>query len=260
MKVGIELTEKQKRLKRKFQKEKGYWSQVLEQLLMFDEDFFEVYVQFTSVPERKKALEPKIQELISIAINASATHLYEPRLRFHIQQALSHGATKEEILEVFQLTSVLGMHACALGVRVLFEQVGDGENQTDEELTEKQKRLKAEFIEQMGYWSAFRDKMLTVNEDFFEAYLRLITHPWKKGVLEPKVKELIYIAIDSSATHLYERGLRIHVQNALKYGAAVEEIMEVYELTSIQGMHTMEFGIAILSEELAKTKEIPPFS
>lgn len=76
----------------------------------------------------------------------------------------------------------------ALGVRVLFEQVGDGENQTDEELTEKQKRLKAEFIEQMGYWSAFRDKMLTVNEDFFEAYLRLITHPWKKGVLEPKVK------------------------------------------------------------------------
>lgn len=252
----MKLSEKQKRLKQEFQQEKGYWSQALEQLLMFDENFFEVYTQFISAPERQRVLEPKIQELISIAINASTTHLYESRLRFHIQQALSHGATKEEILEVLQLTSVLGMHTCALGVRVLYEQAGDNEYQSEEELTEKQKRLKAEFIEQMRYWSSFRDKMLTVNEDYFEAYLRLITHPWKKGVLAPKVKEFIYIAIDSSTTHLYERGLRIHVQNALKYGATVEEIMEVYELTSIQGMHTIEFGITILAEELEKLENM----
>lgn len=246
--MSIELTEKQKQLKQQFLEEKGYWSKVLEQLLRLDETFFEVYMNFISVPDRKKVLEPKVQELISIAINASTTHLYEPRLRFHMKQALKNGATKEEIMEVLELTSVLGMHTCALGIPVLFEQM----DANDVHLTEEQQQLKAQFIEKMGYWSEFRDKLLTLNEDYFEAYLRLITHPWTEGVLEPKVKEFIYIAIDSSTTHLYERGLRIHVQNALKYGATIEEIMEVYELTSIQGLHTLELGVSILAEELEK--------
>ena len=52
--------------------------------------------------------------------------------------------------------------------------------------------------------------------------------PWTTGGLDPKVRELIYIAIDSATTHMYEPGLRVHIQNAFKYGATVQEIMEVY--------------------------------
>jgi alkylhydroperoxidase/carboxymuconolactone decarboxylase family protein YurZ len=118
------------------------------------------------------------------------------------------------------------------------------------ELTERQAELKRKFTEERGYWAEFWDGLLTLDEDFFEAYLQFSTVPWKHGPLEPKVKELIYIAIDAATTHLYEPGLRIHLRNAFKYGATKEEVMEVYELVSVLGLHTMTMGVPVLLEEL----------
>ena len=40
-----------------------------------------------------------------------------------IENAFKYGATKEEIMEVFQLTSVLGMHTCTVGVPILIEEM-----------------------------------------------------------------------------------------------------------------------------------------
>ena len=64
-----------------------------------------------------------MKELIYIAIDAATTHLYEPGLRQHMRNALNYGATKEEIMEVLELVSVLGIHACTLGVPVLIEEL-----------------------------------------------------------------------------------------------------------------------------------------
>ena len=123
----------------------------------------------------------------------------------------------------------------------------------EEELTERQKQLKERFIKDRGYWSERAwDPVLKIDPDFFEAYLNLSSVPWKTGVLPPKIKELIYIAIDASTTHLYESGLRQHIVNALKYGATQEEIMEVFELVSVLGIHTCTVGVPILVEELKK--------
>ena len=73
--------------------------------------------------EEKGPLEPKFKELIYIAIGAATTHLYEPGLRQHIRNALRYGATKEELMEVVELVSVLGIHACTMGVPVLMEEL-----------------------------------------------------------------------------------------------------------------------------------------
>ena len=125
-----------------------------------------------------------------------------------------------------------------------------------EELSERQKQLKEKFIKERGYWSeGIWGQVLSLDPDFFEAYLNFSAVPWKKGVLPPKIKELIYIAIDASTTHLYEPGLRQHISNALKYGATKEEIMEVLELTSVLGIHTCTMGVPILVEELKKVEE-----
>ena len=120
------------------------------------------------------------------------------------------------------------------------------------EMTERMLTLKDNFVRNRGYWDKFWDGLLQLNPDFFEAYLNFSSIPWTPGVLEPKVKEFIYIAIDASTTHLYEPGLRIHIQNALKYGATKEEIMEVYQLTSVLGMHTCTVGVPVLIDELEK--------
>jgi alkylhydroperoxidase/carboxymuconolactone decarboxylase family protein YurZ len=118
------------------------------------------------------------------------------------------------------------------------------------ELTEHQQQLKRDFVEARGYWSPFWDGLLTLDADFFEAYLNFSAVPWRTGVLEPKVKELIYTAIDAATTHLYEPGLRVHIRNALRYGATKEEIMEVLELVSVLGIHSCILGVPVLLEEL----------
>jgi alkylhydroperoxidase/carboxymuconolactone decarboxylase family protein YurZ len=118
------------------------------------------------------------------------------------------------------------------------------------ELTERQKALRDDFIEKRGYWNAFWDGLLTLDADFFEAYLAFSGVPWRNGPLEPKVKELIYIAIDAATTHLYEPGLRQHIRNALGHGATKEEIMEVLELVSVLGIHACTLGVPVLLEEL----------
>lgn len=122
-----------------------------------------------------------------------------------------------------------------------------------EELDERQKALKRQFIKERGYWlEELFGQILRLDADFFEAYLNFSAAPWRKGVLPPKIKELIYIAIDASTTHLYEPGIRQHISNALKYGATKEEIMEVFELTSVLGIHTCTMGVPILMDELKK--------
>ena len=68
-----------------------------------------------------------MKELVCVAVNAAATHLFEPGIRVHIRRALELGATREELLEVLQLTSTLGIHASTVGVPLLLEALGERE-------------------------------------------------------------------------------------------------------------------------------------
>jgi Carboxymuconolactone decarboxylase family len=103
--------------------------------------------------------------------------------------------------------------------------------------------LRDRFIQERGYWNPFWDGLLQLDPTFFEAYLNFSSVPWQNGVLEPKMKELIYIAIDAATTHLYEPGLRQRIRNAIRFGASKEEVMEVLELVSVLGIHACTLGV-----------------
>ena len=68
-------------------------------------------------------LSVKEVELISIAFDASFTHMYAPGTRRHIKGALNAGATMEEIMEVLKLCVVQGVQACNLGIPILAEEL-----------------------------------------------------------------------------------------------------------------------------------------
>ncbi len=102
---------------------KGDWNPLWEQFRELDSEFLEAYLAFRSVPHRDGPLPVKYKELILIAINAATTHLYGPGVRRHIQNALKAGATKKEILETIQLTTVMGIHSCNLAIPILMEEV-----------------------------------------------------------------------------------------------------------------------------------------
>lgn len=102
---------------------RGDWNPLWDTLREWDPVFMEAYLAFRSVPHREGPLPPKFKELVLIAINVATTHMYGPGVRRHVQNALDQGATRDEILEVIQLTTVLGIHACNIGVPILAEEL-----------------------------------------------------------------------------------------------------------------------------------------
>jgi alkylhydroperoxidase/carboxymuconolactone decarboxylase family protein YurZ len=247
-----ESTSIQAALKEQFVQARGYWSPVWDDVLALDADFFEAYMQLSSVPWKSGPLPPKVKELIYVAIDASTTHLYNAGTRIHMQNALKHGATKQELMEVLQLTSTIGIHSCSVGVPILEDELrkaGRESEISDKALDTRQVKLKEDFIQARGYWTPLWEKILTLSPDYFEAYLKFSSVPWKTGSLEPKLKELIYVAIDAATTKLYEPGIRVHIQNALKHGATADEVMEVLQIVSVLGIHTMTESVPILMQE-----------
>lgn len=105
------------------QRSTGDWNPIWDQLFEMDPDYLEAFLHFRSVPQTNGPLEQKYKEMIFIAINAATTHLHGPGVRRHIQNALKAGATQAEILEVIQLTTIMGIHAMTLGAPILQEEV-----------------------------------------------------------------------------------------------------------------------------------------
>ncbi len=247
-----ELDARRQELKDDFIAARGYWSELWDGVRQISPEFFEAYSVFSSVPWKHGTLPPKIKELIYVAIDASTTHLYNPGTRIHIANALKHGATRDEVMEVLEIVSVLGIHTMSTGLPILIEELrnaGRGAEVKEGALSAEQEKLKQEFVANRGYWNPGWEQLLQHSPQFFDAYTRLSSVPWQHGTLEPKFRELIYIAIDAATTHLYLPGLRTHVRNALGHGATVAEIMEVLQLTSTIGIHTVTEGVPILLEE-----------
>jgi alkylhydroperoxidase/carboxymuconolactone decarboxylase family protein YurZ len=68
-------------------------------------------------------LEPKVKEMVYTAFDAAATHLYVPGLKQHLRNAVRLGATAEELIEVLEIVSVIGIHAAATAVPILADEL-----------------------------------------------------------------------------------------------------------------------------------------
>ncbi|TYB44162.1 carboxymuconolactone decarboxylase family protein [Actinomadura chibensis] len=215
-----------------------------------DPEFEAASARLADVASRHPSFDPKVRELVALAVNAAVTHLHEPGIRRHVRGALENGATRAEILETFQLVSVLGIHAASVGFPLLRDlPLPPADADVD--------AIRAEFVRRRGYWDSGWDEVLRRAPGFFAAYLDFSSVPWRRGALEPKVKELIYVAIDASATHLFTDGLRVHIGNAARHGATPDEIAAVLEIASAIGVQTWDVGVPILLEELDRRDDSP---
>ncbi|ORY14065.1 AhpD-like protein [Clohesyomyces aquaticus] len=238
-------------LKSRFEKEIGAqnFDAQWQRLLAHSPSMFAATISLTSVPKRAAHLSPKIQALVSLSVSSASTHLHVPNIHRYTRAALSAGASKAEIVETLQLTSTLGIHACNIGVPILFEvlrEEGREMGKGMDGLGEREWALRKDFETRRGYWHGFWEDFLRLSPDFFEAYTEFSGVPWGEG----GVRELIYCAFDAAATHLYKPGLKLHMKNVLGYGGTPEEIMEVLELATLLSTSTMDVGLEVLEKEL----------
>lgn len=113
----------------------GYWNPEWDSFTQLDPVWTEKFLDMAMHPMTKGLIEPKVWEFISIAVDASCTHMYGPGTRRHIRRALELGATKEEIAAVLQGVSVLGLHSNSFGAPMLLEEVArfEGQSKPDSE-------------------------------------------------------------------------------------------------------------------------------
>lgn len=252
------LTETQRRLKEEFISMRGYWPDTYDQLLRYDPAFFERYLALASHPHQNGQLSSKVVEFVHIVMNSSpAIHLSPVDTRRHVSNAFDHGATFDELLEVFEILSTVGVHSVIEGVPTLTERAGRAD-EDDDALAEEHAAAKEYFIEKRGFWDDdLWGVILSWDHEFLRRYADFSAHPWDEGVLEPKVKELVYIAMDVGTPHFFTVGLGPHVQNALDHGATPREIMTVFEIHLEYGLHSVTHGLPILVKEAERRGVLP---
>ncbi len=101
----------------------GQWNAAWDPFYQIDPKWTEEFIASGVPVYAGTVFTPKLAELLSIAFDASITHMYAPGTRRHIANALKLGATMEEIMEVLKICVVEGIEACNLGIPILAEEL-----------------------------------------------------------------------------------------------------------------------------------------
>ncbi|VTU26406.1 carboxymuconolactone decarboxylase family protein [Variovorax sp. RA8] len=109
-------------------------------------------------------------------------------------------------------------------------------------------QIKESFIAERGYWRPWTETMLQVCPAFVQQYARYAGYPARTGPLTERMVELIYVALDSSSSHLFEPGLHTHMKRALEVGATQADIFDVLHLVAVQGLASVCQATDILAE------------
>ncbi len=88
-----------------------------------DPEWMEKFMQMGMHAMMKKSgLDALTWEFISIAVDASCTHMYAPGTRRHIRKALELGATTDQVMAVLEGVAVLGLHSVSMAAPILKEE------------------------------------------------------------------------------------------------------------------------------------------
>lgn len=233
-------------IRERFEDDLGWWHPSFDELLELDPAFLDRYRAFLAHPWREGPLDERTKALVCLAVHASPTHMDADATRRYADLAFEHGASLEAVLEVLELVSTLGIHAITVGVPILVDEAGLPEY--DEAGEAELEAARQAFRDRRQYWDEGKEPRLRIDPEHFRRYLELSAHPWETGVLEPKVREFVYIAIDAAVTHVFAFGTRLHVQNALDQGASREEVLEVLQLAAGAGLDALQAGLPIVTE------------
>jgi alkylhydroperoxidase/carboxymuconolactone decarboxylase family protein YurZ len=230
----------------------GPWdAEASDQLRKWEPVWADQCLKMSTNPWNSGVLPRKTVELVALAWCSACTNLNADGTRRHIRGALDAGATREEIMMILKMASLLSIHTCSLAAPILLEEAkAAGVHPMPKEpvATPICDKMKA-----VGQWNTAWDPFFQLDPVWTEEFIAAGAPVYIGGILSPKDAELLSIAFDASITHMYAPGTRRHIKAALKHGATMEEIMEVLKICVAEGVQACNLGVPILAEELATT-------
>ncbi len=255
----MELTKRQQQLKDTYVKARGYWKAWTEGLLQINPDFMETYARYGGYPAPNGPLSELMCEFIYIAVDSSATHLFDSGLRMHMNMALERGATPQQIMEILQLGVAQGLDGTTLGINILVEELQAAGHRIPEfetPLNEKQLQLKARYEEHFHDWPLFCERMVRLDPGHFEVTIEMLTSRPPGSGLDEKTRTLIMLALNACFTELNPDAVRLQIRRSLRLGATRAEIMQVLQMVAHVGIHSCSIGVLSLVSAM-ETNNIP---
>ncbi|MDQ8706151.1 hypothetical protein RCO28_27315 [Streptomyces sp. LHD-70] len=198
-------------------------------------------------------LGPKLAALLRLKLDASVTHLYTRGIRRHIRAALQAGATREEVLTVLKLSTVIGIHALAVGMPILNQELDYAQTPAQPQPPFCSTPV-CDTLRRDRQFNPDWDAIYDAAPDWLENFLASALEFWRDGILPPLWIELLCIAGDSALTHMYSPGTRRHIHAALSLGATREQILAVLDIVGHQGQEAVETAVHILDDVWAKER------
>jgi alkylhydroperoxidase/carboxymuconolactone decarboxylase family protein YurZ len=228
----------------------GPWDATSDSLQTWDSKWAETCMRMTTNPWTSGVLPLKLVELIGVAINTACTNLNPEGTQRHIRAALDAGASRDEILTVIKMASLLSIHSCSLGAPILLEEAkaaGKQHMSRGSVPTPACDQMKA-----IGQWNDAWNPFFELDPAWTDQFMATGGPIFGGSTFSAKEVELLSIAFDVSYTHMYAPGTRRHIRNALKAGATSDEIMEVLKLCVVQGVQACNLAVPILAAELQR--------
>lgn len=233
------------------------WSTMWDTILELDPGIVASYARYSSVPDKRNYLDIRMRKFICIAIDSVTGCLNANGLKNHMKHALQLGIDVKEILEVLEITCMVGVTTHQMSVPILVDELSRrGTNIPALELDKSQKTLKQAYLaKHKGCWSNEKENILKMDPEYFETFTAFEDGSWETGPLSPKEKELIYLAVHAAPVTLHPAEVRRHMAAALDLGASVHEIMDVLHIVSTLGIHAVTMGIPILKQAMEEVEQ-----
>jgi alkylhydroperoxidase/carboxymuconolactone decarboxylase family protein YurZ len=215
----------------------------------WDPEWASNYISMTTNPWTNGILPLKEIELICVALEAACTNLNPDGTRLHIRAALRAGATRDEVLEVLKMATLLSIHSCSLGAPIILDEAKAAGVKPQPRSTPVATPT-CDKVRAVGQWNDAWDPFVELDPAWTDQFMATGIPIYSGVVFSPKLAEFLSIALDASVTHMYPPGTRRHIKAALTLGATMEEIMEVLKLCVISGAGALHLAVPILAEEL----------
>lgn len=240
----MELSAEQSAFKEAYIKARGYWVEFNDGLLKYCPEWLEAYLAYADAPSREGPLEPRLREMIYVAIDASTTHLFTQGLGIHVRMALEVGCSAAELIEVMQIATMQGLDSVVAGMPILLEEAESAgialpdANGTAPLL----QRYEALFGDSPDWLEA----VCRLFPGYADALCQLLFIADSKGGLSDRERTLIRLALASSPTHLNRPAIRQETRRALQIGVSPAEIAQVFQLAAHLGIHACVDGVPLI--------------
>ncbi|HXK21171.1 MAG TPA: carboxymuconolactone decarboxylase family protein [Myxococcota bacterium] len=224
------------------------WDEALALLREWDPAWAETCSRMTNNPWESGVLPRKTVELISVALNTGTVSFHPESARRHMRAALAAGASRDEILLVLKMSSLMCIHSCTLGGSILLEELPPSD------LGEPHARPATPIADKLraaGRWDPAWDAFFYLDPEWTEEVVATALGFQESGVIPPKLVGLLSVAYYASRGHLYPAETRRHIKAAMRAGARPEEVIEVLKLGFVQSVQASNFAVLILDEEVA---------